>query len=293
LLLPLAWPQPLPVRGGLEITALDVGQGLAVLVRTPHHSLLFDAGPAFDEGFDAGASVVAPYVLSRGLQGIDLLLLSHGDNDHAGGVPAVRRLLRVAREIGTPEGEPCVDGQRWEWDGVRFEILHPPSADEDSGAGRKPLSDNNRSCVLKIEGPFSALLPGDIEKAAEARLLALHEHRLRADLLIAPHHGSKSSSTAGFAAAVSPLRVIFASGWHNRFDHPRPEVVRRYGDCGAHLEMTGEDGAITVYRLGEGLAVERWRERGSGFWNAWESGTPYWRQAAQALPPAACAAPAG
>lgn len=272
-LLPLLWPPQTPPRGGLQVTVLDVGQGLSVLVRTAHHSLLYDAGPAYDEGFDAGASAVAPYLLRQGLRELDLLMLSHGDNDHAGGVPAVRRLLRVRREIGTPTAQPCVDGQQWQWDGVRFAILHP---DLPGGA------DNDSSCVLKIDGPFSVLLPGDIERKAEARLLQAHPAALRASLLIAPHHGSKSSSTPEFVAAVAPELVIFASGWHNRFGHPRPEVVRRYGVCGgrARLLTSGEEGAITVRGVPGALQVERWRQTAGRFWNAAPVADPYWRRAA-------------
>lgn len=270
-LLPLLWPPQPAARGGLELTVLDVGQGLAVLVRTARHALLFDAGPAHDEGFDAGAAVVAPYVLKLGLRELDLLLLSHGDNDHAGGVPAVRRLLRVRQEIGTEQAPACRDGQAWNWDGVRFRILHPADADG---------SRNDASCVLKIEGSFTALLPGDIEKAAEARLLSAHGGELRSELLLAPHHGSRSSSTPGFVAAVSPQWVVFPAGWRNRFRHPRPEVVRRYGDCGQHAQllMSGEVGAITLYRDSAGvLQAESWRPQARHFWNAAPETAPYWR----------------
>lgn len=276
---PLAWPPQTPPPGGLELSVLDVGQGLAVLVRTANHSLLFDAGPAFDEGFDAGASVVVPYALSRGLREIDLLLLSHPDNDHAGGVAAVRNALKIHRELGTPQGEPCRDGMRWEWDGVRFAILHP----QDVGGSR-----NDDSCVLRIDGPFSALLPGDIEKRAEARLLRAHGDELQADVLIAPHHGSHSSSTRAFVAAVQPQQVVFASGWRNRFRHPRPDVVRRYIDCGVAMTMTGGDGAVRIYRDAGALRVERWRERAARFWNAPLPAHPYWRREAMAGPATAC-----
>ncbi|HET8880991.1 MAG TPA: DNA internalization-related competence protein ComEC/Rec2, partial [Solimonas sp.] len=272
-LLPLAWPPLHAPRGALEVTVLDVGQGLSVLVRTAHHSLLFDAGPAHDEGFDAGRSVVVPFALSRGLRALDLLVLSHGDNDHAGGVPAVRRLLTVRREIGTPSGAPCRDGMRWQWDGVRFTILHPGSA---------ALSDNNGSCVLKIDGPYSVLLPGDIERQSEGRLLEADRALLSSDVLIAPHHGSATSSTADFVAAVAPQLVVFPAGWHNRFRHPRPDVVARYGVCGANARMlmSGERGAITIDGAPRARIVQPWRDHARRFWNAAPAATPYWRQAA-------------
>lgn len=294
-LLPLLWPPLQPTRGPLAISVLDVGQGLAVLVRTERHSLLFDAGPAYDEGFDAGASVVAPYVLGLGLRDLDLLLLSHGDTDHAGGVPSVRRLLRVRRELGSEGAQPCHDGQGWEWDGVRFSVLGPKPVDPQAPAPARRRgidSSNNRSCVLKIDAPgpdgFSVLLPGDIERAAEQRLLETRREALRADVLLAPHHGSATSSTADFIAAVQPQLVIFPSGWRNRFRHPRPDVVRRYLDCGARLLMTGEEGALRISGTREDLRVERWRQRAARFWNALPAPDAYWRREAAALPAGTC-----
>lgn len=277
---PLAMPVSVPVRGGLELQVLDVGQGLAVLVETARHRLLFDAGPAYAEGFDAGAAVVVPAVLKRGARHLDTLVLSHADNDHAGGVAAVREALRIDREIGTAHGEPCRDGQHWEWDGVRFTILHPDVA----GDG----SDNDASCVLRIDGPYSVLLPGDIERRAEARLLDRHRQALRADVLLAPHHGSRSSSTADFVAAVRPQWVIFASGWRNRFRHPRPEVVARYRDCGARMLMSGDSGAIRIFGDAQGLQVQRWREVHRRFWNTAPQDLPYWRREAEAVPVGDC-----
>jgi competence protein ComEC len=260
LLLP---PDPAP-ESGFELTALDVGQGLSVVVRTSKHTLLFDAGPAFDEGFDAGESVVVPFLLQQGIRNLDLLMLSHTDNDHAGGVPAVRRLLHVRREIGTGQGEPCRDGMAWEWDGVRFEALHP-----DAGT----WSDNNSSCVLRIAGGFTALLPGDIEAAAEQRLLAEHGDLLKSDVLLAPHHGSKTSSSEAFVMTVKPEWVIFAAGWRNHFRHPRPEVVARYEAAGAAQIVTGNSGAVKLSmnrEPGSQLVAGFWRKQARKFWNAAE-----------------------
>ncbi|MES0872658.1 DNA internalization-related competence protein ComEC/Rec2 [Sinimarinibacterium thermocellulolyticum] len=244
----------------LDVTALDVGQGTAVVIRTPRHTLLFDAGPAFDEGFDAGRSVVVPYLLSQGIRRIDALVLSHGDNDHAGGIDAVRAALPVARVIGTADGEPCMDGLSWSWEGVRFRFLHP-----DQGY----WSPNNRSCVLHVDGAFDVLLPGDIERGAEARLLRTHRERLDADLLLSPHHGSGSSSTAGFIAAVSPAIVIHPAGWRSRYGHPRADVVARYAAARARQYVTGVEGALRVSRDAAGeLRVEGWRRRAARWWNA-------------------------
>lgn len=249
-----------PSVTGLEVTALDVGQGTAVVVRTPHHALLFDAGPAFDEGFDAGRSVVVPYLLAQDIRRIDALVLSHGDNDHAGGVDAVRGLLAVDRVIGTADGEPCVDGLSWQWDGVAFRFLHP-----DDGA----WSPNNRSCVLHIDGDFDVLLPGDIERGAEARLLRAHRAVLSADLLLSPHHGSGTSSTAAFIDAASPQVVVHPAGWRSRYGHPRGDVVGRYAEAGVRQHVTGVEGAVRIVRDPDGaLQVEGWRSRAARWWNA-------------------------
>ena len=257
-LLPMLATARAPVRGDFELAALDVGQGLAVVIRTPRHALLYDAGPAFDEGFDAGASVVAPYLLQMGVRELDLLVLSHRDNDHAGGVAAVRERLRVQREIGTDRGEPCRAGQRWEWDGVRFEVLHP-------GAGGEG---NDASCVLRVQGTFTALLPGDIEAAAEGALVATRAAALRADVLLAPHHGSRTSSSPAFVDAVRPQVVIHSAGWRHHFRHPRPEVVARYAALGARQVVTGQGGAITAWREGGRIEVREHRREAGRFWNA-------------------------
>lgn len=259
--LPLLLPPVSGVRGPFELTALDVGQGLAVLVRTPNHALLYDAGPAFEDGFDAGESVVAPYVLGRGLRGVDRLVLSHGDRDHAGGVAAVRRLVRVGEEIGTEGHAPCREGDAWEWDGVRFEFLHPDGGE---------WSDNNRSCVLRISVPgFGALLAGDVERAAEERLLSAHPALLKSEVLMAPHHGSKTSSTEAFVQAVAPKLVVFGAGWRSHYGHPRPEVVARYVAGGARPLTTGVQGAVRVWRGADGrVETESWRREAARFWNA-------------------------
>lgn len=260
-LCPLLLPPRAPPVDGLEITALDVGQGLAVVVRTERHTLLFDAGPAFAEGFDAGASVVAPYLLQLGLRDIDLLLLSHHDNDHAGGVSAVRRVLTVRRELGT-EGHPgCRDGQRWVWDGVEFELLHPDAT---------YWSENNGSCVLRIVGRYSALLPGDIERRAERRLVNDHGDTMQADVLLAPHHGSATSSTEDFIDAVRPQMVVHAAGWRSHFGHPKPQVVERYKQRGIEQYTTGVSGTVRIWRDPQSgrLEVETWRDRAARWWNA-------------------------
>lgn len=270
-LLPLAFPPNRAPEQGFDLTALDVGQGLAVVVRTANHSLLFDAGPAYEEGFDAGESVVAPYLLGEGIARLDRLIVSHGDLDHRGGVPAVRRLLRPRREQGALNPhDPCRAGDHWQWDGVRFELLHGPASEP--GGRHKGADDNNASCVLRISaGRHAALLPADIERGTEAALVQAMPEKLRADVLLAPHHGSKTSSTAAFVAAVQPQQLIFPAGFRNHYRHPRPEVVQRYAEAGAELYLTGQEGALRVHidpQTGPG-PVQAWRRAGArGWWAA-------------------------
>ncbi len=259
-LLPLLWPpRPAPERD-FEVTVLDVGQGLAVVVQTAHHTLLYDAGPAVEDGFDAGESVVVPFLLGRGVGRLDALMISHDDQDHAGGLPAVRRLIGAEQAFGAKTGVPCRDGQRWEWDGVAFEVLHPDDA---------AWSDNDGSCVLAVSSDaHRLLLTGDIERAAERRLLGAHAKALSASLLVAPHHGSRSSSTAELVAAVSPEVVIFGAGWRSRFGHPRPEVVARYREIGARTYVTGVSGALRAVPDGKGWSVSEYRLGAARWWNA-------------------------
>jgi competence protein ComEC len=249
-----------PPRGGFELTALDVGQGLAVVVRTARHTLLYDAGPAFEDGFDAGASVVAPFLLAQGVTTLDALVLSHGDNDHAGGVPAVRERIRVRREIGTLTGAPCRGGESWEWDGVRFEVLQA-----NASSGHR----NDSSCMLRVEGSFTVLLPGDIEAEAERELVAAGAP-LDAGVLLTPHHGSRTSSTPEFVQAVQPQVVIHSAGWRHHFRHPRPQVVARYAALGARQHVTGNGGSISVWRDPESGAIEvrEHRREAARYWNA-------------------------
>lgn len=239
LLAPLLLPaNTRPAPGAYRVAVLDVGQGSAAVVTTAHHVLLVDTGPRWWSG-DAGREVVVPFLRAHHLGRPDLLLLSHGDSDHAGGLHSVERTwpgLPILSSVpGT--GEPCLAGRRWRWDGVAFAILSPPP-----GAGG---TRNNRSCVLKVSAQGgSTLLPGDIEAGRERWLLAHERSRLAADILIAPHHGSATSSTPGFVAAVHPRFVVFSTGYHNRYRFPRPKVLARYRTEGARLLDSAHAGAL-------------------------------------------------
>jgi competence protein ComEC len=262
LLAVLLLPQGSAPRHGVRVAVLDVGQGLAVALRTTHHAMVFDTGPAYPEGFDAGRAVVAPYLLGSGVHRLDLLMVSHADLDHRGGAPAVRELLRPRTEIGALAPTPCRDGQAWDWDGVHFAVLHPASAQ---------WSRNNGGCVLRVSaGDHALLLPADIEAPAELRLLQAHPQLLRADVLVAPHHGSRTSSSPPFVTAVHPQWVIYAAGFANHYRLPRLAVEQRYRGAGARALMTGADGAV-LFDLDPATgvtALRGWRRTpAQRFWN--------------------------
>lgn len=257
LFLPLFVVRPeRPAPGEYRLTVLDVGQGQAVHVQTATHDLLFDAGPAFNAQSDAGSRIVAPYLRAIGVRKLDRLIVSHVDRDHAGGVDSVLAALPVAAIE-----RRCVDGQGWEWDGVRLRVLHPQAADY-----ARKLPSNALSCVLKIESPHgSALLPGDLEGQAEAEFLARHRDVAHAAVLVAPHHGGKKTSSAAFVATVAPQTVIFPVGYRNRFGHPHPSVLARYAN--ANILRTDRDGAVTLKVGAGGTALTREREARRRYWH--------------------------
>jgi competence protein ComEC len=263
LFLPLVLPAiARPAPGNYRVTVLDVGQGLAAVVTTAHHTLLVDTGPKWWGHNSAGRDVVVPFLRAHRLRP-DRLLLSHGDSDHSGGLPAIEqvwpRLPIVSSVSGM--GRPCIAGKHWRWDGVRFVVLSPPA----QAAGSK----NDRSCVLKVSGAGGAVLfPGDIEASRERWLLAHERSRLAASLLIAPHHGSASSSTPGFVAAVAPRFVVFSTGYLNRYRFPRARVVARYRREGARMLDSAHGGALTfaVTQRGGVELVSRYRPEHARPW---------------------------
>ena len=266
--LPLLWPdRRLPAPGEAELTVLDVGQGLSVLVRTARHSLLYDMGPAIPDGFDAGERVDVPALHALGVRALDAAIVSHGDNDHAGGFPAVARAF-PPRLAYTPDGapplpggRPCVAGTAWRWDGVGFRFLHPPRD--------FPYLDNESGCVLRIEAAgHAALLMADVGEVIERRLLRERPADLRADVVVVGHHGSRGSSDPGFVAATGAREAMISAGWGNRFHHPHREVVERWRSAGANVHVTFDDGADTV-ELGEtGVTVSARRAGQPRLWDA-------------------------
>ncbi len=266
------WPVERPAAGEFWFTLLDVGQGLAAVVETASRVVVFDTGPRFSERFDAGRAVVVPFLRSRGWSAIDLLVVSHGDSDHRGGVDAVVDALVVGRlvsSVAVAEGvlplayEPCRRGERWRWDGVVFEVLNP------SAQGRRQ-SENNRSCVLRVAGPGGALLlTGDIEVAAERQLIRQARGALAADVLVVPHHGSNTSSSAAFIDAVEPAIALFPAGYRNRWGFPKARVVVRYLASGVALYSTAESGALMLkFGAGARLSPQGYREVSRRYWHS-------------------------
>jgi competence protein ComEC len=275
LLLPMFFNRPdPPAPDSVRVIIFDVGQGLAVAVQTRQHALLYDAGPDFSAGADSGNRILVPSLRALGVSRLDGLILTHDDIDHTGGAaslmqampvdwvsssfPAQHPLLQLA-----PDRRRCIAGQTWQWDGVDFEMLHP---DADSYADAT-ISDNDMGCVLRIStGSQHILLAADIEKRSERQLLDEHPDQLPASLLVVPHHGSKTSSTAALVAAVHPEYAVFTAGYLNRFGHPKPAVVQRYAQIGAELLRSDRDGAILVEMNAQGLQLERYRDTHRRYW---------------------------
>lgn len=266
-------PPPLP--GEVQVTVLDVGQGLAVVARTREHALLFDTGPAYAPEADGGNRVVLPFLRGEGVERLDGMVVSHDDSDHSGGALSVLQAVPVnwlasplpaqhaiAQTAGARHRR-CIAGQAWEWDGVRFEFLHPGEADY---AHQAELPDNAQSCVLRISAQGHAvLLPADIERDVEARLAA-RPGQLRSEVLVAPHHGSQTSSSPRFIAAVAPSTVVFPVGYRNRFRHPAQEVVERYRESGAQLLRTDSGGAVTLTVGAAGVQARLYRAAHPRYW---------------------------
>ncbi|MGQ0653579.1 MAG: DNA internalization-related competence protein ComEC/Rec2 [Betaproteobacteria bacterium] len=258
---------PTPAPGEAWLTTLDVGQGLAVVVRTASRTLLYDAGPAYGTESDSGLRVVVPALQAAGVSRLDKMVITHEDSDHLGGALSVLESMPVdAFASSLPHAHPfhalagtvrrCRAGEGWEWDGVRFDFLHPAEL---------MAKRNDHSCVLRVAAAGGAmLLTGDIERASEERLVRMGLGK--SDVLLVPHHGSRSSSTTAFIEAVSPRFAVVPAGYRNRFGHPAKDVVQRYADAGVEILRTDRDGAVTVSLDSSGIALRGERESRGRYW---------------------------
>ena len=276
LFLPLLFVLPSrPNAGDARVTVLDVGQGLAVHVQTREHDLIFDTGPAFSPDANSGNRIIVPYLRAAGVRHLDGLVVSHQDKDHSGGAESLLEslptdwLLSSLPDDYVLSAAPlkrihCSDGQRWNWDGVTFTVLHPLAA-----RYLEPTSKtNDMSCVLRLVTTSGALLlPADIEARDEGELLERHRSELKSDVMLAPHHGSRTSSTTEFVQAVGSRIAVFPVGYRNRFGHPKDDVVARYRAAGEQLLRTDRDGAISFVFNSETIAVTTERASRRRYWH--------------------------
>lgn len=263
--------------GEYKLTVLDVGQGSAAVLQTKKHVMVFDAGAKFSDKFDIGSSVVIPYLRSQGIQLLDYLIISHADNDHIGGAQAILDMLPETAVIGqgienlaSSNKQYCVEGKNWQWDGVYFSFISPMINNMAQGdALAKRGLRNNRSCVLQVSSAVGSLLfAGDIEKVGEQRLVAHYGKQLDSEILIVPHHGSKTSSTTAFINAVDPEVSIFSVGYKNRYKHPNKDVLQRYQEHGGSLLQTDKSGALTISLTHKtGRTIEKYRQTARRYWH--------------------------
>lgn len=266
-----------PPAGEMWVTALDVGQGMAVLVETASQRLLYDSGPYYSPGSDAGDRIIIPYLKARGITALDALVISHVHNDHAGGALSVMDAVKVGAVYSSlPPQHPivtaasahqsCHAGQAWQWGGVKFEMLYPEIEQYQASAAQQKSKPHMLSCTLKIsQGRHAILLPGDIEAAQEQLLVQRYGEDLKSTVLLAPHHGSGTSSTAAFLAQVDPKIVLFQVGYRNRFHHPKQQVATRYEERGADRFQSDEGGAILL-KFGDSVMVDTYRNQHRRYW---------------------------
>ncbi len=269
LLIPLCLPSfQGPRPGEVWFDLLDVGQGLSVVLRTQRHLLVYDTGPRFSDRFDAGAAVLVPFLESQGIKRVDKVIISNGDEDHRGGLSSLLHRFSVDEVLsGEPErvtaypAQPCIAGAEWYWDEVRFRILHPIDPGKWKG--------NDASCVLQVENQAGRILiPGDIEAAAENALLGLGTEQLQSDLVVIPHHGSRTSSSSPFVRATRPDYALASAGYLNRHRFPKAKVVSRWQAAGARVIDTASSGDIH-FRFGmeEGItAPVLYRTKAARYW---------------------------
>jgi len=280
LILPLLLYQyPKPEQGAFSVQVLDVGQGLSIVIQTRDNTLLYDTGAKFSDNFDIGQRVIVPYLNFIGVDTLNRMIISHGDNDHAGGAESVLKMMNVQMLFSEPQvfkdrfqneknSLICKAGQRWQWNGVNFAILHPDFTNADI----RYKETNNRSCVLKVwNHSYSLLIPGDIERKAELHLLETQAPHLNADVLLVPHHGSNTSSTLDWLEKVNPQLGIVSAGYKNRFGHPTHKILKRYREQKIKVLNTADSGMILLnFPAGstqQPLEIRQQRKVSTHYWN--------------------------
>jgi competence protein ComEC len=267
-LMPILFPLTQSLKQSeFDFDLLDVGQGLAAVIRTREHVLVYDTGAQFSDRFNIGDAVVKPYLRAKGINQLSMLLISHGDNDHIGGAKAIIEDFKIGQifssestSIAGKKVEHCYAGQKWTWDNVDFEILHPKKKSIYNG--------NNASCVLKVSSKWgSVLLTGDIEREAEESLIKSNSNKLHADILLVPHHGSRSSSTKEFITAVSPLYAIVSAGYRNRFGLPKQDIMAQYEAQDIKTFVSYKTGELSVKFRDTGLQIDEFRTKNRRFWH--------------------------
>ncbi len=269
-----------PVDGEFSLAVLDIGQGTAAVVQTAHHTLVYDTGPRWTQSADAGSRIIAPYLRAAGSSRIHGLVISHLDIDHSGGARSLLGTVPVSWMLTSiePDSEVaksatarhittlrCVAGQSWTWDSVHFDVLHP-TTENYLDESRKT---NDRSCVVKVSAKqFTALLTADIEALSEAELIARDagKHALKSDVLLVPHHGSRTSSTPAFIDAVAPNIALINAGYRNRFGHPRDNIIARYNERNISVLRTDWHGAITLNSVDGLTQIEKYRGARRRYW---------------------------
>ncbi|MDD2742095.1 MAG: DNA internalization-related competence protein ComEC/Rec2 [Rhodocyclaceae bacterium] len=263
------WPAQRPAAGTAQITVLDVGQGLAAVIQTQTHTLIYDPGPLYSAESDAGQRVVVPYLRALGVNRLDMLMVTHRDSDHAGGLASVQAAIavdEVRSSLVEIPGSRCEAGQRWTWDGVDFEVIHPATKAYERARKANPLS-----CVLMVDADGRRmLLTSDIEAESEREILQRYAGKLAADVLLVPHHGSRTSSTPEFIAAVGANAAVIPVGYRNRFGHPKAAVVERYEAAQIPVWRNDRDGAVMIALAAEGVEISAWRQQKRRYWMAQE-----------------------
>ena len=263
----ILWTPPLLPEGAFRLSVLDIGQGVAVLIETRHHTALYDTGAPHAH------TTIQRAMQQGGNRQLDMLMISHDDIDHSGAAQQIIAMRPPKQLLGVlpPQHKiienlpadsryvPCRAGFQWQWDAVHFTVLHPPP--DFDGA-----PDNAGSCVIRLVSPYgSALLPGDIPTTSEQQIIATGAS-LSAAVLLAPHHGSRHSSSAEFLQSVSPQVVIFSAGANNRYGHPHRDAIQRTADAGAAIYRTDSDGAVVVTLDAAGISPIRWRDVYRRYW---------------------------